>query len=163
VGAAIDDKSGAVAGDALDASAREVFHVYVIVLNVRNPGRLGIEFGVHQAGLGRISAQLLELAGRAVEEPIVSARIGAPYTASIRKSQEALFAFRPAKSCALQRLFSAFRHEPRGRNQDLTVLARRGVVLYDITTTAAGRRLHRNVGLPTIEPARWRRSTLAEF
>src|SRR5262249_2434220 len=97
IGAAIDDESGAVVGDASNASASQVFDVYVIVLNVRHLGRLGIEFGIHQAGL-RISAHLLELAGRAVEEPVVSARIRAPYTASIRENEDALVVLRPTKS-----------------------------------------------------------------
>src|SRR5258708_32045727 len=98
VGAAIDDKIGAVVGDAVDGSAHQVYDVYVIVLDVRDLGRLGIEFGIHQARFGRISAQLLELAGRPIEEPVVSARIGAPYTASIRENQDASVILRPTKS-----------------------------------------------------------------
>ena len=84
-------------GNALNVDARQIFDIDVIVLNVRDLGRLGIEFGIHQAGLGSISAQLLELAGRAVEEPVVSARVGAPYTAGIRENQDALVVLRPTK------------------------------------------------------------------
>src|SRR5262249_24723090 len=106
VGDALAHKIVAVMGEALDGavalSAPEVFDVYLVDLNVRTLGRIGIEFGIHQAGLGRISAQLLELAGRTVEKPVVSARVGAPYAASIRENQDALVVLRPTESRDLE-------------------------------------------------------------
>src|SRR4029077_18298039 len=118
----------------------------------------------HQAGLGRISAQLPQLAGGTVEEPVVSAGIGAPYAVSIGEDQDPLVVLRPIEPRDLQRLFCACRRELCGRDQDLAVFARRGVVLYKVTPgAAAGRWFRRNVGLPTVKPAWWRRKTLAEF
>src|SRR6185312_718757 len=150
-------------GDLLDFPVPEVFDIDVILLNICDPGRVRIEFGIHQAGLGCISAQLLELAALTVKKPIVSARICAPYAACIRKDQDALVVFRPAEPSNLQGFLCAFRRELRRRDQGLAVLACGGVVLYDITPMTAGYWLHRNVGLPVFEPARWRRGTLTEL
>src|ERR1041385_7150098 len=123
--------------DALDLSACQVFDVYVVLFHVGDSGRLGIEFGVHQAGFRCIPAQLLELAGRAVEEPVVSARIGTPYAPGIRENQNALVVLGPTEARDLQGLLCACRGELRGRDQHLAILARRGVVLYQVTPSPA--------------------------
>ena len=149
----VDDRGRAVRGQRRDRPAPELLDVQVVRPNVGDPGPVGGELGEHQARFGSIAAELLELAARELQHPVVAAGVLAPDLLRVGEKEQARAVPGPGVVVDLERLAPGGR-QARGRHENAAG-AGRGVVAHDLLHVGeGGGRLDRRVGLAAFDPAR---------
>ena len=157
----VHERRASVPRERRDRAPGQVLDVEVALPNVSHAPAVRRELGEHQGRRPRVPAQLPELRGREVEDPVVAPAVGSPHAARLGEHQQLPAVGRPGIVGDLDRRGGARRDQARGRDQHLAA-ARGGVVEHQLTNAraiggrsgrGAGGRLERRVGGASPEPA----------
>src|SRR5690349_14365827 len=115
-------------GEPYGLAGGQILDVDVVLTYVCDLRRIGAELRVHQGRFGRIAADSPQLPGAPVEEPVVTARVGAPDATRVGEHEHALTVARPRKVLDIERRRSA-RWPELGRGDQHVALRAGGAVV----------------------------------
>ena len=140
-------------GEPGDLPVGHALDVEIALADVRHAVAPRRELGVHECGLRRLAAELLERATAPVEHPVVAAGILTPHTASVREQQQLVAVSRPDVVVEVERRRVAGRDELPCRHQHAAG-AGGGLVADDVGRPRhAGRGLHGGIRRAVLNPA----------